>query len=366
MIHFIIGTKAQFIKMAPLMHLLEAERRSYHLLDLGQHTDTTRRILEDFALAPSITRLRAGGGNVENYLQAIRWLSAGGTRLLQPRARLLQTCFRGETGVSLIHGDTVSTWLGLHLSRRAGLPVGLVEAGLSSGSLLDPFPEELIRRHAEQRADLLFAPDPQAATRLRGLGLRGEVHDTGYNTGRDALALVVRKYGLATPPADAGRYSVLTLHRLETLSRRSLLSKAMGYAMELAQHIGPVRFYVHGPTRLALARAGLLETLQRHPDFTLGPLLPYPDFVHQILHCRYLLTDGGSIQEEASYIGKPCLILRQRTERQNGIGRNVRLASYEAQSDLAFLRESAGKGQIPLDFELHASRRLLQDLMRQS
>jgi len=360
MIHFIIGTKAQFIKMAPLMHVLDSERRPYHLLDLGQHAAITRQILPDFGLAPPVTRLTDSVGNVESYAQAARWLWSGGSRLFWPRRRLLERCFRGEPGVSLIHGDTVSTLLGLHLGRRAGLKVALVEAGLTSGKLFDPFPEEMVRRHAEKHADLLFAPDAGAARRLHSLGLRGEVHECPYNTGRDAVALVIKQHRLETPPIDAGRYSVLTLHRLETLSRRSLLTRTLDYAIALADQIGPLRFYLHGPTRRALARHGLVERIERHPAFTLAPLLGYPDFIRQILHCRYLLTDGGSIQEEASYLGKPCLILRRRTERQDGLGQNVRLATFDATSDLAFLKEWEGHStEKQLDFQFAASRRIL-------
>ena len=360
MIHFIIGTKAQFIKMMPLMHLLESGQRPYHLLDLGQHGAITRRIVEDFGLAPRVTRLRETAENVESYGHAAQWLAGGVSRLFWSRRRLLDTCFRGQEGISLIHGDTASTLLGLHLGRRAGLQVGLVEAGLSSGNAFDPFPEELIRRHAERKADLLFPPDSKGAERLRSLHLHGQVVQTAYNTGRDALMLVIQRHGLQAPPADAGQYSVMTLHRLETLSRGTLLRRIVAYAEELSGRIGPVRFFLHGPTRTALQRNGLLEKLERHPAFSVAPLLPYPQFVHQLLHCRYLLTDGGSIQEEASYLEKPCLILRRRTERDNGLGRNVRLASYRADDDIGFLKDWDSRHQsfVP-DFGFQASRQIL-------
>ena len=151
-----------------------------------------------------------------------------------------------------------------------------------------------------------------------------------------------------------------TLHRLETLSRGTLLKRIVAYAEELSGRIGPVRFYLHGPTRAALLRNGLLEKLERHPSFTVAPLLPYPQFVHQLLHCRYLLTDGGSIQEEASYLEKPCLILRRRTERDNGLGRNARLASYRADDDVEFLKDWESRHQsFVTDFSFQASRQIL-------
>jgi UDP-N-acetylglucosamine 2-epimerase len=360
MIHLIIGTKAQFIKMMPLMHLLETGQRPYHLLDLGQHGAITRRIVEDFGLTPQVTRLSETAENVESYGHAARWLAGGVSRLCWSRRHLLDACFRGQGGISLIHGDTASTLLGMHLGRRAGLKVGLVEAGLSSGNAFDPFPEELIRRHAERRADLLFPPDDKGAARLQALRLRGQITQTSYNTGRDALMLVIQRHGLERPPADVGQYSVMTLHRLETLSRGALLKRIIGYAQTLTERIGPLRFYLHGPTHAALVRNGLLETLEKHPAFTVAPLLPYPQFVHQLLYCRYLLTDGGSIQEEASYLDKPCLILRRRTERDNGLGRNARLASYAANDDAEFLRGCETRSEkFKVDFSFQASRQIL-------
>lgn len=361
MIHFIIGTKAQFIKMMPLMHLLEAERRPYHLLDLGQHGLITARIVKDFGLSPDTSSLFGEADDVDSYLKGVSWLAKGFSQLLHSRSKLLHRYFRGSPGVSLIHGDTASTLLGLHLGRRAGMRMGLVEAGLTSGHAFDPFPEELIRRHAERNAELLFPPDASGERRLLSLGLQGAVHRTTYNTGRDALMLMIKQYRLDTRPADAGSYSVMTLHRLETLSRKGVLAQVVDYALRLSERIGPVRFYLHGPTRNALISSRLLDKLERSPNFHLGPLLPYPDFVRELLHCRYLLTDGGSIQEEASYLEKPCLILRRRTERSEGLDGNARLASYDLAADWEFLQQTARRSaEVKLDFSLAASRQILE------
>ena len=162
MIHFIIGTKAQFVKMAPLMFLLEQEQSPYRLLDLGQHAALTGAILNDFGIHPQISRISTAHDNVESYRQALPWLLSCARLILGTKKRLLEQHFSSFSGVVLIHGDTASTLLGFYLGKRAGLRVGLVEAGLSSHRLFDPFPEEIIRRHAEHRADFLFAPDSVA------------------------------------------------------------------------------------------------------------------------------------------------------------------------------------------------------------
>lgn len=360
MIHFIIGTKAQFIKMAPLMSVLESRGEHYHLLDLGQHAALTRDIVRDFGLAPKTTRIIKANKNIESYRQALSWLISCSSKLLWQRTTLLRACFQGEPGVALIHGDTLSTFLGLHLAKHAGLPVALVEAGLSSRRLFNPFPEEFIRRHAECRADTLFAPDSSSEIRLRGLGRYGKIFCTGYNTGRDAATLIIQRHNLMKPPADAGNYSILTLHRMETLSSRRRLMRIMKFMFMMAEHSAPIRFFLHGPTQLALRRIGLLKKIECNPQFVISPLLSYPEFIRQILHCHYLFTDGGSIQEEASYFKTPCLILRQTTERQSGLGVNSRLASYNVRSDLEFLRQAfSQRHEIELDSGLDASHLLL-------
>ncbi|MDE2091445.1 MAG: UDP-N-acetylglucosamine 2-epimerase [Gammaproteobacteria bacterium] len=360
MIHFVIGTKAQFIKMAPLMYVLEESNRPYHVLDLGQHAALTDTILHDFGVSPHIARVSARSTNVESYKQAVSWFARCGRLLLSQRRNLLERYFDNSNSVALIHGDTLSTLLGLYLGHRAGLRVALVEAGLSSRSLLNPFPEELIRRHVESRAELLFAPDEHSRDRLTSRRLRGAIYSTMYNTGRDALALVIQKHQLMSPAPDAGSYSVLTLHRLETLSRQNRLERVIRHVMRLSETIGPIRFFLHGPTQRALTRSGLLKVLEKHPAFTLMPLKPYPEFIRQIVHCRFLLSDGGSIQEEASYLNKPCLILRERTERLHGMHANACLASFDMMTDADFLKDrECIRETVHFDFELKASRYLL-------
>lgn len=338
MIHFIIGTKAQFIKMAPLMYLLDQAQRPYRVLNLGQHAALTEQIIKDFSIRGPMENLIQWVGNVDTYGRAARWATSVIAEFARPHKRILRRCFADSHGIALLHGDTASTFLGLHLARRAGLKTGLVEAGLSSGKKFDPFPEELIRRHCEKHAELLFTPGTNSAANLAKRKLRGEIIDTRYNTGRDALSLILKIAKPSIPPKDAESYSIMTLHRLETLANKAKLNALIIYAVRMAQVIGPIRFFLHNPTRNALSRHRLLESLAEEPNISLFPLHSYPEFVSQLFYCRYLLTDGGSIQEEASYLQKPCLILRNRTERHDGLGASAQLATYDVAADSAFLK----------------------------
>ncbi|HKQ30736.1 MAG TPA: UDP-N-acetylglucosamine 2-epimerase [Burkholderiales bacterium] len=361
MIHFAIGTKAQFIKMAPLMHLLQTQGRRYHLLDLSQHGGLTGRILSDFDLAPTITRLRDDKRSVETYLQAALWLGHGFRHVLSRRTTVKRRLFLDHDGVVLLHGDTLSTLMGLHLARAAGLPTALVEAGLTSERLLDPFPEEAIRRYVSARTDYLFAPDDTATAWLTQRRFRGETVNTSYNTGRDALDLILARHR-ATSIKPASPYGVVTLHRLETLSNRARLYRAIEHILALADTLGDLHFYLHPPTENALKRIGLYDRVRRNTHLKLFGLAPYSEFVTVLNSARYILTDGGSIQEEASYLDKPCLILRNRTERRDGLNRNAIVSTWNIEQDAYHLRQAEGKLATPRTSDLRASRTILDAL----
>lgn len=365
MIHFAIGTKAQFIKMAPLMRLLEDARESYHLLDLSQHGNLTGKILSDFDLKPTITSLRKTKKSVTTYFQAISWFAYGIYQAVARRRHARDRLFLGQKGIVLLHGDTLSTLLGLYLAKAAGLKTALVEAGLSSGNLLDPFPEEWIRRHTGKKVDFLFPPDKISESWLRQRNFKCPIINTAYNTGRDSLSLIVSKHALNTERSEmSGKYGVATLHRLETLSNKQRLTRAIRHILILARELGPVKFYMHPPTENAMKKYGLITEIESSPRIELHGLEPYPKFISSLMGARFILTDGGSIQEEASYLMKPCLVLRNRTERSDGIGNNAVLASWNAETDAAFLKKKTEELSQPRtgDSEMSASRSILKSL----
>ncbi len=363
MIHFALGTKAQFIKMAPLMHLLQQEGERYHLLDLSQHGSLTGQILADFRLSPETTRIGREGRSVTTYAEAAAWFLGGLAQALAGERRVRERLFLAEAGVVLLHGDTLSTLLGLRLARAAGLATGLVEAGLTSGSLLSPFPEEWIRRHASRRADYLFAPDAAAASWLRNRGYGKCVVDTRYNTGRDAFDLMA-SLAPATPVAD-GAYGLVTLHRLETISSRKRLARAVQHVCELARSLGRMRFYIHPPTERALARFDLLDMLRSRENIEILGLQPYPQFVAALAQASFIVTDGGSIQEEASYLGSPCVVLRERTERREGLGGTVALTSWDPEVDARHLRGTAPRRESASGRPALAASRAILEALRE-
>ena len=154
MIHIIIGTKAQLVKMAPAMVLLADRGIPYNFIYTGQHRDTIEEMLEDFGVKkPDVILYK--GQDITSASSMIFWFC----RILFLSLVRKQAIFRGDNqGIVLVHGDTFSTLLGALMGRIAGLKVGHVESGLRSYHLFHPFPEEITRILTFRLSHILFCP----------------------------------------------------------------------------------------------------------------------------------------------------------------------------------------------------------------
>lgn len=316
-----IGTKAQYIKTAPVLHALEGAGVAYRLVDSGQHAGLAVGMRRDLGLGEPDVRL-GGTADVTTIGGALRW-ALGLTGLLVSGRRLRRDVFGDDARLVLVHGDTPSTLLATLLARRAGLRVAHLEAGLRSRSLLHPFPEELIRLVVMRLAHVLFAPSDEASANLRAMRLRRDarVVEVGANTSADAVARV-------DAPVGDGGAAVVTMHRVENLQRRSIVEGFVALVERIAAR-WPVCFVVHGPTGEVLGRAGMWSRLDA-AGVTRTELLAHHEFVALLAAAPLVVTDGGSIQEECALLGVPTLLWRARTERPDGVGANVVLSRYDA------------------------------------
>jgi UDP-N-acetylglucosamine 2-epimerase len=270
------------------------------------------------------------------------------------RRATVERVFDGQGGICVIHGDTPTTLLSVLLAGRAGIPLAHLEAGLRSFNYWNPFPEELVRIVAMKRARLLFAPSAGAMANLEKMDLDGERHDIGVNTNLEALRYS-RSKGPAGPPHGLEKYALFVIHRVETLHNRRRMRTVVDLVLRLARE-RQVLFVLHPPTELVLRKRGDHDRLANEPNVTLKPLLPHAEFLSLVDHADFVVTDGGSIQEECYYLGKPCLLMRRKTERDEGIGENAWLSGFDpGRVDrfladwAAFRREPALDGAAPLD-----------------
>jgi UDP-N-acetylglucosamine 2-epimerase (non-hydrolysing) len=350
MLYFFIGTKAQIIKMAPLLAEAAARRVPYRYIDSGQHHEGSLAMLKVFGLpSPHVWLNREGdfatvGGLVAWFMRNMaRWAFNPGwiRRELFP-----------EPGVCLVHGDTVTTLMGALFARRAGIPVVHIESGLRSGSLREPFPEELIRVLVMRMGDVLFAPDAEAEANLRRMRVKGTIVNSRANTVLDTIWMTTALTPSVEVPTQP--FVVVSCHRYELIYNRARLTWLLD-AIELVSRRYLVVFAVHEPTRLRLVQYGLWSRLASMPNVRLIPPQNYVDFITLERASVCVLADGGSVQEETHYMGTPCLVLRDRTERGNGLGLSAELAHFDLGRVTRFLdnlpaastRRSAFEGLSP-------------------
>lgn len=321
MIHVVLGTKAQLVKMAPVMARLRDRGVPYRFVHTGQHQATIGEMLDEFGLKPPDVVLH-GGGDVVSVPQMAGW---AGKILWKCLTRKREIFGDDARGIVLVHGDTLSTLLGALMGKLAGLRVGHVEAGLRSFRLFHPFPEEITRLLTFRLADSLYCPGPWALANVARYG--SERIDTGCNTLADTLELALRRERRRDHlPGEP--YAVVSLHRYENVFDREVFERLVAILEELARD-RLLLFILHPPTERQIERLGLRERLAANPRIELRPRYTYFDFVTLLEHARFVVTDGGSVQEESSYLGLPCLLLRRATERQEGLDGNVLLSKLD-------------------------------------
>jgi len=329
----LIGTKAQLIKMAPVLRAMDAGGMSYRLVYTGQHSETFRELEQLFGLRGAEEVL------VVDHEAATHASFASWTwRFWREAILRLRTGAWRDCAVGLVHGDTASTLFAAIAMRLAGIPVAHVEAGLRSPRLLDPFPEEIVRRLVSRLSRVHYAPDAQAAGRLAGV--KGQVVETGGNTLRDALLFALER--MHAPAPGSGGYAVVSLHRNENLSSRTRFDALMEMVRGTARHC-EVRFVLHPATRARLRATGWDGRLRADPRIRLVDRMDYLQFVEYLIGACFLMTDGGSNQEEAAMLGLPTLLLRRETERADGLDANVVLSRLDPAVIRGFVERHAGR-----------------------
>ena len=229
----------------------------------------------------------------------------------------------GRRPLVVVHGDTLSTWLGAVAGRWGGGDIVHLESGLSSGKWNDPFPEEMLRRLTFRKARYAICPNDEAAARMeRYPGCI--VINTLENTLLDCVRFATSGGGL--PGGGRGDYFVASIHRFQNIYRRDELARIVDEMLAAAK-FGDVHFILHPPTEIRLKKYGLLDTLIEAPGVNVRSRMPYTDFLALISGARAVFSDGGSNQEELSYLGVPAILYRDRSERPDGLGRNIVLRS---------------------------------------
>lgn len=309
-IMFVFGTRPEAIKMAPLVKAMEkAEDLEPLVVVTAQHREMLDQVLALFDVTPSYDL------NLMKQNQTLMDITVGVLRGIE------RIVIKEKPDLVLVHGDTTTTFAGALTSFYQQVPVGHVEAGLRSGNMYSPFPEEANRKLTGQLASVHFAPTRQARENLLREGVDADAVYTTGNTVIDALHLTVQKdfsfdAELAEMLDVPGRKVLLTTHRRENLGQPMV--QIFRAIRALHANFPDVHFYfpMHKNPRVrALAHEALDELERVH----LFEPLDYAPFANLMERMDLILTDSGGMQEEAPALGKPVLVLRDTTERPEAV-----------------------------------------------
>ncbi|MBO5269623.1 MAG: UDP-N-acetylglucosamine 2-epimerase (non-hydrolyzing), partial [Clostridia bacterium] len=301
----IFGTRPEAIKMCPLVRELKTHREFQTLVAVtGQHREMLTEVLKVFSLTPEF--------DLDVMKPGQTLLALNGTLLLRI-GELLETL---RPDLVLVHGDTATAFSAATAAFFCGIPIGHVEAGLRSGNIHAPFPEEYNRSAISLISTLDFAPTEVAKETLLAMGKPcARVFVTG-NTVVDALHFTRDLRGRIPLTEDAeGKHIVfLTSHRRENLgdAQRSIFRAAV----RIADAFPDVRIICplhRNPQVRTVARE--IFCARKHPHIFLTEPFDVVTCHHVLSQSTLVLTDSGGIQEEASALGVPLLVLRDTTER---------------------------------------------------
>lgn len=332
---FVAGTTAEIIKIAPVMRELRERGVPTYLWSTDQHVSGVQETLVNLQLAQPDRHLvpERRRKHIAASRQVPGWLaSVAGGVLRQRRALLNDLRANGTTPVVVVHGDTFTTVLGSLIGRLLRATVAHVEAGLRSGSMLSPFPEEANRRVVGRLATLHFAPTQREVENLRREHAPGEVVLTGANTVVDALRLAARE-----EPDDLdlpAEFGLVTLHRFELLRQGEHFSALLRLLARRATET-PLVMVVGEAERARIAELGLDGLFGDR--FRMVPKRSYARFLPVLARAAFVVTDSGGLQEECAVLGTPCAVHRERTERHQGLGENVMLTRFDLDEVAAFL-----------------------------
>ncbi len=319
-IAIIIGTKAELIKCIPVMLELQKQKKEYWFIHTGQHSlgeaCTEFGVKKpDFILSKEPDRSTKFWSKINR--NSLIWF-------LQMIPKIRRSLKKLKLKYIIYHGDTMSTaaasiasskllnlkktWESVHL-----------EAGLRSGSLFEPFPEELSRIISDKFSDILLAVSDLTEKNLQKYKNKKKILKIG-NTIIDSALLSYDQAKKKGFKKIKSRYALINIHRHENIKNKERLEKIIKILN--AVKINAI-WPLHANTARAIEEFGFANKVKNMKNIQLKSLTNYDNFIFLLANCEYLITDGGSIQEESLVFKKPCILLRKKTERQEGLSTGI-------------------------------------------
>jgi len=341
----IVGARPNFIKVAPVMNALKTRKHVVQtLIHTGQHYDANMSdvFFEQLGIPAPDVNLAVGSGT--HARQTAEIMTSFEPVLLE-----------GKPDIVLVYGDVNSTVAAALVCAKLGVRVGHVEAGLRSFDRT--MPEEINRLVTDQLADMLFTPSEDGDVNLQKEGIPAEKIFRVGNVMIDSLVKLLPAAQRQNRNRLPERYALVTLHRPANVDDGVILKRILQSLLEVSQDLSVI-FPAHPRTRKRIVDFGL------HADrLQIVEPLSYLEFLGMQSRATVVITDSGGIQEETTYLGVPCLTLRENTERPVtvSLGTNVLVGRDpdKLRSELSrILAGNAKKGSIPPLWDGRAGERI--------
>ena len=344
------------MKVAPLFHALRPETWcNVALVHTGQHYDENMSdaFFRDLGLPQPDHHLGVGRGTHAEQ--------TGGVMIAYERL-----CLKAPPNWIVVVGDVNSTLACALVGAKLGIKVAHLEAGLRSRDRR--MPEEINRLVTDALADLLWTPSPDADANLRAEGIAPERIERVGN-------IMIDSYELMRPMIESRRtrerfgltwrgYGVVTLHRPSNVDDESMLRRLVNELCTVGSEL-PLVFPAHPRTLQRLISFALLPVLEAIPSIKVVEPMGYTDFMSLVSEAKLVITDSGGVQEETTYLGIPCLTLRDTTERPitvfEGTNQLVQVAAL-AHTVRSVVASGEKKARIPALWDGHTAERVVKSL----
>lgn len=354
-IYIILGTRAQFIKMAPIMVEMKKRKLPYTLIYTAQHRENVQEILDLYGLRKPDLNIYEGEES-NTMSKGFKWMFDMLFKALFKAKKYLP-----EKGIVLTHGDTFTAWLAALMGKRAGCRVGHVESGLRSFNIFSPFPEEISRLITFRFSDIYFCADEWAVNNLKKY--KGEKLNIGANTMLDGVKFALKRSKKTHFDFQKRPYVLVSIHRYENIFKDRLTEVIIPYLKEISKKHRLV-ITLHPTTRERLKELNLYNKLAKDKNILLHERFDFIDWINVCNGAEFVISDGGSNQEELSYLGVPTLLFRDHTERKEGLGVNVVLSMFDKSVIDGFVENYKKYRKEPLFRKIHPSGKLVDYLIR--
>ncbi|TCB72043.1 hypothetical protein E0H88_03330 [Acinetobacter sp. ANC 4216] len=306
---FIIGTRAQLIKAAPVIRAFEKNNLPIEFILTGQHNDTMEDLIAEFGItSPPVYLVK--NKEHSSIISLLIWLPS-------IFFLLIQTLIQFKKSHVFVHGDTLTTLMSAISAKITNHRVVHLESGLTSNNLFTPFPEEIIRRIVFKLTNIACCPNYQDIMNMQKYK-NIKILNTYGNSILDSIQYLKIGEDIRKNPKTI----LVSLHRFQNIYNQDRLSKITEMLIILGQDY-TIHFVLHPATLKKLKSFKLLKDLEIQKNIKLLPRMTYKNFLNLALSTECVITDGGSNQEELAFFGHPTLILRQTTERLDGLNANA-------------------------------------------